>query len=150
MKYKNEIIINADKAKVVELFDNFENMEKWQPGFISAEHVSGERGQKGAVTKLKYKMGKREMEMIETITDRNSPDSFSFTFEAKNVWNASTNYFDELPDHKTKYWAENEFKMGGFMKIMAWLMPGAFKKETQKHMVHFKNFVEKELATSDV
>ena len=144
MKYTNEIIINADRAKVVELFDNPNNMDKWQPGFISMELVSGESGKPGAKSKLKYKMGKREIEMIETITERNLPETFSGTYEAKNVWNDVQNHFEELPDGKTKLWAESEFKLSGFMKVMGWLMPGAFKKQSQKYLEYFKEFVEKE------
>ena len=37
-----------------------------------------------------------------------------------------------------------EFQPSGFMmKTMALLMPGAFKKQSKKYMIDFKNFVEK-------
>lgn len=143
LKYINEVIIDAPRDKVVEKFMDPENIDKWQPGFISLEVISGESGQVGSKTKLKYKMGKRDVEMLETITVRNLPHEFSGTYEAKGVLNIVKNYFEELPDGSTKYWSESEFQFKGFMKIIGFLFPGAFKKESQKFLDLFKAFVEK-------
>ncbi|XOV67890.1 MAG: SRPBCC family protein [Fluviicola sp.] len=143
MKYKNEVIINAPREKVVALFDDPKNLKEWQPGFVSMELIEGELGKVGSKHKLLYKMGKREIEMIETITKRNLPDQFSGTYEAKKVFNAIDNHFEDLGDGTTKYWAENEFRLSGSMKIFGWLMPDAFKKQSQKYMDDFKAFVER-------
>ncbi|MCY1660223.1 hypothetical protein [Chryseobacterium sp. SL1] len=88
-------------------------------------------------------MGKREIEMIETVTVRNLPDEFSGTYEAKGVFNIVRNKFISLPDNKTKYISEQEFRFNGFMKIIGFLMPSAFKKQSMQYLVDFKNFVEK-------
>lgn len=146
MKYTNEVIINAPRAKVVELFENPDHIAKWQPGFISMEHLSGNAGEVGAKTKLLYQMGKRKIEMVETITDKALPDRFGGTYEAKNVWNEVVNHFEELPDERTRYRAETEFRLMGFMKIMGWLMPGAFRKQSQKYLDLLKDFAEQEQA----
>ena len=66
MKYSNEIVIDLPREKVIELFDNVENLEKWQPGFLGFEHISGESGKEGSKSKMMYQMGKRKVEMIET------------------------------------------------------------------------------------
>jgi uncharacterized protein YndB with AHSA1/START domain len=145
MKYTNEVKINAPLEKVVELFDNPDNIAKWQPGFVSMEHIEGEKGQVGSKYRMKYKMGKREIEMVETILERNLPEVFAGTYEAKGVWNKVINHFKDNGDNTTRYWTENEFKMKGMMKLMAWLMPGAFKKQSQKYLDLFKDFVEQEV-----
>ena len=144
MKYSNEIEINLPVQKVIELFDNPANMSKWQPGFVSFEPISGTPGQPGAKSKLKYLMGKREVEMIETITVRNLPREFSGTYEAKGVFNDMKNYFTQTGNNKTKWVHECEFKFSGMMKLVGWLMPGAFKKQSQKYLDMFKEFAEKE------
>ena len=144
MKYTVETEINLPVARVVELFDNPDNLKHWQPGLISFEHLSGTPGQAGAKSKLKYKMGKREIEMIETITVRNLPDEFSGTYEAKGVFNIVKNYFKPISENKTKYINENEFQFKGYMKILGFLMPGAFRKESEKYLVQFKEFAEKQ------
>ena len=112
-------------------------------GLVSFEPVSGTPGQPGAKSRLKYKMGSRDVEMIETITVRNLPEEFSATYGAKGVHSIHKNYFS-APTPTTTHWvAESEFQMTGFMKLMGWLMPGTFKKENQKFMDQFKAFAEK-------
>jgi len=143
MKYSSEIEINLTRKKVIELFDNPDNMPKWQEGFVSFEPISGEPGEEGATAKLKYKMGKREVEMIETITKRNLPEEFNGTYEAKNVYNVVNNVFVDQGENTT-WISDNEFQFSGYMKLIAFFMPGAFKKQSMKSMKDFKIFAEKE------
>lgn len=143
MKYSSEIEINLPVKKVVELFDNPDNLKLWQPGLQSFQHLSGTPGEPGAKSKLHFKMGKRDIEMIETITVRNLPEEFSGTYEAKGVWNEVKNHFIPLDGNRTLYRSENEFRFSGFMKIIGFLMPGAFKKESMKYLQQFKEFAEK-------
>jgi len=144
IKYNNEIIINAPREKVVKLFTDPEKIDKWQPGFISLKHLSGEKGQEGSKSLLHYKMGKREIEMTETITKVNLPYEFTGTYEAKGVFNKVENNFDVVSENQTKYWTTNEFKLHGFMKIVGFFFPGMFKKQSQKYLELFKDFVESE------
>ena len=88
-------------------------------------------------------MNGRKVEMVETITKRNLPDEFSGTYEAKGVFNIQENFFKEDEPGKTKWITNSEFQFSGFMKLMGLFMPGAFKKETMKHMQSFKEFAEK-------
>ncbi len=145
MKYSNEIEINLSRTKVIELFDNPDNMPKWQKGFISFEHVSGDAGQEGAKSRLKYNMGKKggKVEMIETILSRNLPDEFSATYEAPGVFNQIENRFIEVSSDKTKWLSNNVFKFSSFkMKFFGFLMPSAFKKQSYQFMKDFKAFAE--------
>jgi len=142
MKYTVDIEIDLPKEKVIELFDNPENMTKWQKGFISLVHMSGEPGQVGAKSKLKYKMGKRDIEMVETIISRDLPKEFSATYEAKGVWNRIDNEFHDTTEGNTKWIAHQEFEFKGFMKLMGFLMPGMFKKQSCKYLEDFKAFAE--------
>jgi carbon monoxide dehydrogenase subunit G len=142
MKYAAEIEINKPIDKVIELFDNPDNMYKWMKGLQSFEHISGTAGQPGAKSRLKFKMGKKDIEMVETILVRNLPDEFTGTYEVKGVFNIVKNRFTKIDEHTTRYITEQEFQFKGLMKFMALLMPGAFKKESMKHLVNFKNFAE--------
>ena len=144
MKFSNEIIINLPVERVTKLFDNPDYLKEWQPGLISFENISGEPGRPGAKSKLKYKMGNREIEMIETVIENNLPQEFTGTYQAKGVYNEVRNHFIPLDENHTRYISECEFKFSGFMKIMAFLMPGAFKKQSYKFMEQFKIFAEGE------
>lgn len=142
MKYSTEVIVNLPLTKVITLFDSEENLFKWQPELISLEHLSGDKGEVGAKSMLRYKMGKREIEMVETITVKDLPKEFSATYEAKGVWNEVKNYFEEIEEGKTRWYTDNDFRFSGFMKIIALLMPGSFKKQSQKYLDQFKAFAE--------
>lgn len=142
LKYTNEVTIQKPIDQVTALFADPTRISEWQPGFISMEQLEGVPAQVGSKVKLRYKMGKREIEMIETITVNDLPREFSGYYEAKGVKNGVNNYFEALNDDSTRYYAENEFHFSGFMKLMGWLMPGAFRKESQKVLDRFKAFCE--------
>ncbi len=142
MKYSSDIEINLPREQVIDLFDNPDHMKAWQKGFISLTHLSGTAGQSGAQSTLKYKMGKREIEMVETIIKRELPTQFSATYEVKGVWNKVDNTFTEIDAEKTKWVTAHEFRMKGMMKVMAFLMPGMFKKQSFQYMKDFKAFAE--------
>lgn len=145
MKYTCEIEIDLPRSRVIELFDNADNMAKWQPGLVSFEHESGEPGQVGAKSRLQYKMGKRDLEMIETITRRILPDEFAGTYEVKGMWNEVINLFAELGPDKTAWTCYCEFRaLNLMMKTMLTVTPGLFKTETMKHLTNFKTFAEAE------
>lgn len=143
MKFTCEVEINKPIKTVIELFDNQDNMDKWMEGLISFEPVSGTPGQPGAKSKLRFKMGKREVDMIETITVRNLPNEFTGTYEANGVSNISKNKFVSVGPDKTKYINEQEFEFKGFMKLIGFLMPGAFKKQSMKYLIDFKILLKK-------
>jgi len=142
MKYKVEIDLALPRDKVVELFDDPQNMPKWQRGLQSFEPLEGTTGQPGARSKLVFQMGKRRIEMIETITERNLPDVFSGTYDAKGVHNIVSNRFVEVGPDRTRWESENEFRFHGLMKVIGTLMKGAFPKQSLKYLQDFKAFAE--------
>lgn len=144
MKYSSEIEIELSRDQVIALFQDVEKYPEWQPSFISMEPLQGEPGAKGSTSKMKYRMGKREMEMVETIRENNFPEAFHATYDAKGVHNIQENYFEDLGNGRTRWRAESEFQFSGFfMKFMGAIMPGAFKKQTAKFQRDFKDFAER-------
>jgi len=149
MKYTAEITINLPLEKVIEKMDNPQNLKHWQKGLIRYEVTEGTPGQEGAKMKLEYKMGKRDMTLIETILKRNFPEEFHATYDTKGVHNIQKNYFKAINKTNTKWISESEFQFSGFgMKLMGWLMPGAFKKQSKKYMQDFKNFAENNISVA--
>jgi|TARA_R110002020_G_scaffold199778_3_gene401537 hypothetical protein len=143
MKYTTEVIINKPRAEVIEKLDSAENMKHWQRGLTHYKDIQGTPGAEGAKMELHYKMGKRDMQLTETIQKRDFPNEFHATYDAKGVHNIQQNYFEEIDANTTRWRSESEFQFQGFgMKLMGFLMPGAFKKQSQKYLNDFKNFVE--------
>ena len=146
MKYEEAIIIHKPRKEVVEKFSDPKSLKHWQAGFISMEPINGELGEEGSQNLLKYEMGKRKIEMIETILTNNLPIEYTATYEAKGVYNFQRNRFLETPENHTRWVTENEFKFSGFMKLFGWFMPGAFRKQSRKYMEDFRAFVEDEVS----
>ena len=143
MNYEHTIEIKLPRKRVIELFDDPNNLAMWQPGFISFKHHSGELGKPGSKSIIKYKMGKREMEMVETLHVRNLPHELHGSYEMKGTLNKIYNYFEEKDENTTIYRCVNEFEFSGFMmKAMGLLMPGMFKKQSLKYLNLFKEFAE--------
>ena len=150
MKYTTEITVDLPLNEFIKKLDEPENMKHWQKGLIGYEFLSGTPGQEGAQMELQYKMGKREIIMIETISRRNLPYEFHATYDTKGVHNIQKNYFKEVNEHTTKWISESEFQFSGLMmKIMAFLMPGAFKKQSLKYLKDFKAFAEKDISVAN-
>ncbi len=146
MQYTLSIEIDRPREEVVRVFDNPDNLKEWQPGLLNYEHMEGEPGTEGARARLEYQMGKRKFDMIETIITRKLPDEFHGTYEVSGTLNVQKNYFKVLDENRTLWTSESEFRFKSFgMKLMAFLMPKAFKKQSYQFMVLFKQFAEKVL-----
>ncbi|GAA4318788.1 hypothetical protein GCM10023115_44810 [Pontixanthobacter gangjinensis] len=149
MKYQLEITINKPRKEVVEKFSDPKNMKHWQRGFIFMKPINGKLGEEGSQNLLKYDMGKRQIEMTETIIKNNLPEEYSATYEAKGVYNYQVNRFSPTLEKSTLWTTDNEFQFSGFMKLVGWFLPGAFKKQSRKYMEDFKAFVEEEKSVLD-
>ena len=143
MKYTTEITVDLPRNEFMVKFDDPENMKQWQKGLQEYKFVSGKPGEEGSKMELHYLMGKRELVLIETILKNNLPYEFHATYDAKGVHNIQKNFFKDIDGEKTLWTTESEFQFSGFfMKLMAFLMPGAFKKQTQSYLQDFKTFAE--------
>ncbi len=150
MKYTTEITIDLPRDEFIKKLNNPENMKHWMRGLQSYDHISGELGQEGARMNMKFKMGKRELEMVETIIKQNFPEEFHATYDSKGVHNIQKNSFHEVAENQPKWVSESEFQFASLgMKLMAWLIPGIFKKQSKKYADDFKNFAEKGISVLD-
>lgn len=145
MKYNGSIDINKPQDIVAALFADPNNLKEYQDGFIGKELISGQMGQKGAISKMYYKQGKREMELIETITENRLPDFFAATYHHKHMDNTMECRFIPIDENNTKYMYEYEYTRVSWIlpKLMILLFPGMFKKHVEKWIKQFKEFAEK-------
>jgi hypothetical protein len=142
MKFINSIDINKPLNEVVELFSNPNNRQKWMEGFVSSTLLSGTEGQPGAKSRLQFIIGKRKMEMMETTMVNSLPDEFTCSYEANGVFNTVKCMFAEISDTTTDFCTVQEFQFKGFMKVVGFLMPGVFVKQSKKYLADFKRFAE--------
>lgn len=142
MKLMNSVEINKPMQEVLELFKNPDNRRHWMEGFVSSTLLSGTEGQPGAKSKLKFIIGKRKLEMIETLLVNKLPDEYTCSYEGNGVFNSVKCMIAEITDTKTDFCIVQEFQFKGFMKVIGFLMPGAFRKQAIKSLEDFKRFAE--------
>lgn len=142
MNYTNQIDIELPRARVVELFDNVDNLKEWMPGLVLFETIEGQPGKPGAKSRMEFQMGKRKIKMIETIVSNNLPDEMEGYYETNGMKNDIKVSFIEIEKNKTMYISESTFKFSGVMWLIAPFMKKAFMKTSQDYLERFKKFAE--------
>jgi hypothetical protein len=98
-------------------------------------------------------MGNQKFEGIETITRREPTDlhgipkgtvvHFDREIVGEGMWSAVRDRLAEAGPQTTLWQSESEYRFSGvLMRLVALLMPGAFRKQSQQHMQDFKAFAE--------
>ena len=150
MKFTCSVTINKPRQQVVDLWQDPENLKHWQDGFVDFKHLEGDPGHIGAVSRMRYKIRNRDLELIETIQHIDLPNEMTAMYESKPMNNTMRNTFSSPSENTTVWTTEIHYtEFNGFMvKLMAKLMPGMFKKQVQKWLNRFKEFAENEAATA--
>ncbi|MEM7571791.1 MAG: SRPBCC family protein [Bacteroidota bacterium] len=146
MKYSGSLEINQPLEVIAAFFADSRNLHKWQDGFVSKELLSGVEGTPGAVSKMYYKFGGKEMVMKETIASNQLPHAFEAFYEHQHMDNTMKCSFTALSEDKTRYDYQYEYtRMSWVMpRLMAILFPGIYRKQGEKWMQQFKEAVEKQ------
>ena len=147
VKYSEQIVINSNIDTVTALFDNPYNMKEYMQGIESYELISGELREVGAKAELivcyiEEDVVKRKIVMIEEIITNNLPEEKKVTYTADGVYNIVTNRLLKVSETQTKFINEQEFEFKGYMKVMGFFMPSAFKQQSRVYLQNFKEFVE--------
>lgn len=146
MKHKGSVEIAKPRSEVVKYFVDPSYLGEYQDGFVKKDLISGDQGKDGAISKMYYKYGNRDMELTETIISNQLPDLFESSYHHKHMDNTMKCKFTELDDQRTKYEYEFEYTRINWImpKLMAILFPGMYKKQGEKWMKQFKEFVERQ------
>lgn len=142
MRFTCHTDIKAPLQTVVDLFKNPDHLKHWQDGFVTIEPISGVPGTVGAISKLNYK----KLSLIETIIRNELPEEFMANYEHKHMVNTMSCRFKAIDTRTTRLEQEIHYtQFNGFLpKLLAKLFPGMFRKQVQKWLDQFKNFVEKQ------
>ena len=153
MKYTVSIEIALPREKVVELLADPAQLPKWLRGLVLHEPLSGIHGQVGTTSRVVMQMGTQQIEATETITRREPVDlhgipsgtvvHFEREIVAEGMWSAVRDRLSEAGPQATLWQSESEYRFNGLlMRLVALLMPRAFRKQSQQHMQDFKAFAE--------
>lgn len=148
MKYTIETEINKPLDSVISSCNDVDTYHKWMPGIVSHTILKGQARTVGTQSVFIFQMGNKTFEMEETVLQNNGTEIIS-QFVSNGVVNTQRTLFSALGEGKTLYQVHESFQMKGLMKIIGFLMPGSFKKQTRKFVDAFKEFVESRKDTVD-
>ncbi len=149
MKLKFETVIDASLDTVWAAFDNPDNKVRWQQNLESFNHVSGEPGQPGAISELKFDEKGKEVVLREAITERREPDFLAGTYDSPMGKTLIVNHFEPINDHSTRWTAWCNFAFKGLMKFMSLFISRIIRKRTETDMQRFKLMVETDRANAE-
>jgi hypothetical protein len=146
MKFRGHKDINKPREEVVKYFADPQYLGEYQTGFIKKVLISGEMGQTDAVSEMHYTHNGRDMLLEETITSNCLPDTFDASYHHVHMDNTMKCTFEEIDSNLTRYRYEFEYtRINWFMpKLIAILFPSMYKKQAEKWMQNFKEFVERQ------
>ncbi len=146
MKHTGSIEIAKPRDEVVRYFADPQFLGEYQDGFVRKELISGEEGKDGAVSKMYYKYGNRDMELTETILSNQLPESFESSYHHKHMDNFMRCKFVAIDQSNTRYDFEFEYTRINWImpKLISLLFPGMYRKQGEKWMRQFRDFVERQ------
>lgn len=141
MKFSVHIDIDLPRDAVIDVFKDPEARLKWIPDLLQLEPIEGIPAQPGSKCRLIYRQGSGEIEVIETVIERNLPDRFVSSYTTPGMNSTMASHFEDLGE-RTRWRTDNTFSGTGLLKLMPWVMPWVFKKRTLRLMQRFKNYAE--------
>lgn len=139
---KVTITINKPVEKVWELFMNPDILKHWLTGFVSTEHISGNVGETGSVSKLKFMERGKLVEVTETVVSATPNQQYTFEMD-HNDFHAKTDIRLVSFSSRTEFIQTVQFFPKGFiMKLMMPIIKGAMKKQMTNELLNLKNFIE--------
>jgi len=149
MKMQYETKIRASRDLVWAMFDNSENLPRWQPTLKSFTHLVGEPGQPGAVSELIYDENGKKVTMTEMVTERRKPHFMAGTYD--NDWATSliVNHFEEIDENTTRFISYTNMSFKGIMKVMSLFVAKSIRARIKADLGRFKLLVETEEAGAE-
>ena len=147
IKYSEEIIINSNIEKIIDLFDNPYNMKQYMYGFESYTVIKGNLNEIGTISEININFNDNDKTeskiiMIEEILSNNLPIEKKLQYTSNGILNIVTNKFEKISENETKFINEQEFVFNTYMKLLFYFSKSSLKYQTRLYLNNFKDFVE--------
>ena len=146
MKMTFETEIRASRELVWAIFDNPDNLVRWQPTLESFTHLTGDPGQPGAVSELVYNENGKKVTMTETVTERRKPHFMAGTYDNDRATSLIVSHFEEIDDNTTRFISYSNMNFKGIMKILSLFVARSMRARVEADLSRFKLLVETEAA----
>lgn len=143
LSYTSEIIVDKPIKEAWAVMSDESKLDQWLKGLTKIEHISGERGGVGGVTKYTYVENGQESEIVETINAISPNESISMDFVMEDVMNMDYKVDFQRKDGKTQIKSSTTTEgIGIFMRSMLSFMKGSMLSQENENMGNLKKLIE--------
>jgi len=142
ISYSSEITVDKPINEAWAVMNDESKISQWLKGIKSVEHVSGEKGTVGAVTKYIFVENGEESEVVETIKEIKPNEYIIMDFAMADVMdmNYKVNYSEK--DGKTHIKSETITTGNGmFMKSMMSFMTSTMQAQEDENLNNLKKLI---------
>ncbi len=143
ISYDSEITVNKSVKEAWAVMNDESKLSQWLKGIKTIEHVSGEKGTVGAVTRYTFDQDGQESIILETIKSLKPEEHIAMDFEMEGVMNMDykVNFSEE--DGKTGIKSSTTTTGAGMlMRSMVSFMQGSMQTQEDENMGNLKKLIE--------
>ena len=146
ISYGSEIIVDKSIKEAWAVMNDESKTSQWLKGITNIEHISGEKGTVGAVTRYTFNENGQESTVLETIKSIKPNEHIAMDFEMKGVMNMDykIDFIDK--DGKTLIKSSTITKgIGMFMRSMLSFMKGSMQTQEDENMNNLKKLIDENM-----
>lgn len=142
MKFRNEIVIDAEPESVWDLFIDPGRLRGWQPTLTDVKPKSGMAAEPGAKTELLYDENGRRFVVTETVLETRRPDFLAR--ECESPWSKAVvvHRFEPVDPGRTRCIVYSRHSFKGVGRFTALFQHGRIERRNDDWLQRFKLLVE--------
>ena len=146
MKYACSVEVPLNREEAIALWLDESKLAQWQDGFQHKNWISGSPNTDQSVSQILLFQNGRKMELEESILTNALPEFIEGEYVHIHMTNIQKVVFEILGENQTKITTEVHYTEFNtlIIKVMAFLFPGMFKKQSQKWPDQFVILAQKE------
>jgi len=143
ISYTSEITVDKPLKEAWAVMNDESKISQWLKGITNIEHVSGEKGAVGAVTKYTFTDSGQESIILETIKSIRPNEQVTMDFEMEGVMTMDYKVDFMEKDGKTHIKSSTTTKGDGMiMQSMVSFMTGSMQVQEDENMGNLKRLIE--------
>ena len=143
LSYSSEIIVDKSIKEAWAVMNDESKISQWLKGITNVEHVSGEKGAVGAVTKYTFMEDGEESIIFETIKSISPYENVAMDFTMEGVMDMDYKIDFLEKNGKTQIKSSTITKGDGmFMRSMMSFMKNSMQAQEDENMNNLKKLIE--------
>lgn len=143
ISYDSEIMVDKSIKEAWAVMNDESKISQWLKGITNVEHVSGEKGTVGAVTKYTFDENGQESIVLETIKSIQPNQSIAMDFYMEGAMNMDYKVDFTNQDGKTIIKSSTVTKGEGmFMRSILSFMQNSMQAQEDENMNNLKKLIE--------